>query len=75
MMSDLTRKQRYIGLVRSLLKVAIEQKQVTAGAGLARLIARLEGWDKEQDPPGEKPAPVDLSGLLAHITPGERNAN
>jgi hypothetical protein len=70
-MSEITRKQRHIGMLRRLLSVAIEQKNVSAGLGIARQIARLEGWDTSKEP---EPAPipeqaprVDLSPLLALI--------
>lgn len=71
-MADLHRKRRHIALLRQLLKVAIAERNVSAGSSLARLIARMEGWDtaKDPEPPVGIAAQEDIVALLAKLSTG-----
>jgi hypothetical protein len=69
-LADIDRRRRFAGRLKKLIDVAIEQKNVSGGASLARQVMILEGWispnskDDLQQEPGQ---PTDVSSLLAHL--------
>lgn len=65
-MADQDRRRRFAARLKRLLDVAVEQKNVSGGVSLARLVMDLEGWritPSKEDPPQPTPTP-DMSNLL-----------
>ena len=68
-MAEQDRKTRFAGRLKRLLDVAVEQKNVSGGASIARLVCQLEGWlpTPSKDEPAETIPAADMQALLTHI--------